>query len=195
MQNNAKNALEELEISELDELRQWLTRNHGQAESVWLITYKKIVPERYVAYGDIVDELLCFGWIDSQSGRVDAERTKVRISPRKPKSAWSRVNKAKVRQLKREGRMHPAGLERIAIAKRNGMWSFLDDVEALIVPDDLAQALASVPNAAANFQAFPNSAKRSLLEWIKTAKRDETRSKRLRATAQKAALNQKANQP
>ncbi|MEL6888831.1 MAG: hypothetical protein AAFO86_08985 [Pseudomonadota bacterium] len=85
-----------------------------------------------------MEELLCWGWVDSVTRRVDHERSSYRISPRNPNSAWSAVNKAKVAAARASGAMTPAGEALIAAAKANGMWHFLDDVERLEVPDDLA---------------------------------------------------------
>ncbi len=165
----------EVEVKTLGALRDWLRAHHGQAESVWMITYKKHT-DHYLAYGDAIDELLCWGWVDSVTGRMDADRSKLRISPRNPKSAWSAVNKEKVARMRAEGRMQPAGEAMIEIAQANGMWAFLDDVERLEVPADLSDALGDLRGV---WDDWPRSVKRGTLEWIKTAKTALTRGKRI----------------
>lgn len=176
-------------------LRQWLVQNHRQAASVWLISFKKHTGETYVSYDEIVDQLICFGWIDSLPRKLDADRSMVLISPRKDGSAWSAVNKRRVARMVEVGDMHAAGREKIEQAKQDGSWAFLDDVEALIQPPDLGDAFDQFPGSRKNFEAFPRSAKRGILEWIKLAKRPETRVKRIAETARLAADNIKANFP
>ena len=185
----------EVEIESRAALRRWLERHHADSGSVWLILGKKCSGETAVGYDEVVDECLCFGWIDSRPGKVDERRWKLRVSPRDPKSAWSGVNKRRVARLEREGLMTDAGRSLVDAAKRSGAWTFLDDVERLEIPDDLARALDGTPGARDLFDRFPDSSKRGILEWIKTAKRDETRAKRVRETATKAAKNRKANFP
>ena len=161
-------------------LRAWLRENHASHPSVWLVTWKKHT-DHYLDYGALIEELLCWGWVDSQSRGVDADRTSVLISPRNPKSAWSAMNKAKVVAARESGAMTDAGEALITAAKANGMWGFLDDVEALIVPDDLDAALSGPQSGAARevWDAHPRSIKRAALEWLKTAKTAPTRAKRI----------------
>ncbi|MEM9162673.1 MAG: YdeI/OmpD-associated family protein [Cyanobacteria bacterium P01_F01_bin.4] len=184
-----------VEVTSRQQWRDWLTANHTRTESIWLVTYKKAAGDRHLPYDDIVEEALCFGWVDSLPRALDAERTMLLLSPRKPKSAWSKLNKDRVAKMMAAGLMHPAGLEKIEQAKQNGAWSFLDDVEALIVPGDLQVALDSYPQAAEHFENFPRSIKRGILEWIKMAKREATRAKRIAETARLAEENIRANQP
>ena len=118
---------------------------------------------------------MCWGWVDSLPHALDGERTMLLISQRKDTSAWSAVNKAHVARARASGAMTAAGEAKIRAAKANGMWHFLDDVEALIVPNDLAAAFAAHPPARAHWDTFPKSVRRGILEWIKTSKRPETR--------------------
>ncbi len=164
-----------VEVKSRTDLRSWLSENHAAGVSIWLITWKKPSPH-YLSYDDLISELLCWGWIDSQTRRVDDARTSVLIAPRNPKSAWSAINKRKVEELRASGEMTEAGEALITTAIENGMWSFLDDVERLEVPDDLAQALGPLRQV---WEDYPRSIKRGALEWIKTAKTDPTRSKRI----------------
>ncbi len=186
---------ERVHIDSVADLREWLDRHHATTDSVWLVRYKKAADRPYVTYDAIVDELLCYGWVDSLPRKLDAERTMLRISPRNPRSNWSGVNKQRVGRLTAAGRMTPAGVAPVEMAKANGAWTFLDDVEQLIVPPDLARALEAVPRATYFYGRFPPSSRRGILEWIKTAKTKETREKRVRETAEKAGRNRKANHP
>lgn len=176
-------------------IRNWLQKNHSSGGPFWLVTFKKHVKDRYVPYGDVVEELLCFGWVDSRTRRVDEDRTMLLVSPRKPGSTWSAANKQRVARLKRTGMMTPAGQARIDAAKTDGSWAYLDDIENLVIPDDLARALARNKRAQANFDGFNAAAKKVILMWLKTAKRPETREKRVRETVRLAAKNVKAAHP
>jgi len=190
-----KSEAREVAVESREALREWLERHHGEGESVWLVRWKKGSGKPHVPYGDVVDECLCFGWIDSLPRKLDERRSKLRISPRDPRSNWSGTNKRRVARLEREGRMAAAGHAAVELARRNGAWSFLDEVERLEIPDDLARALDGVADARARFARFPDSSKRGILEWIKNAKREKTRATRVRETAEKAARNVKANHP
>ncbi len=165
-----------------------------QAQSVWLVTWKKASGDRHVPYGDIVDEALCFGWIDSLPRKLDAARSMLLLSPRKRGSAWSAVNKARLERLAAAGLIHPAGQAAIDAARADGSWSRLDAVDALVVPPDLEDAFAARPGAAENFGRFPPSARRGILEWIVQARRPETRHRRVTETADLAQRNIRANQ-
>jgi uncharacterized protein YdeI (YjbR/CyaY-like superfamily) len=183
----------QVEIESSADLREWLMRNHTRAESFWLVTYKKPDP-RHVPWADVVDQLLCFGWIDSQPRKFDEARSSLRISPRNPKSTWSKINKDKITRLMADGLMHASGLAVVKAAKKSGTWEALDQVEALEMPEDLREALSKSKTALENFEAFPKSAKRGILDWISQAKRPETRAARVTETVEKAKLNLRANQ-
>lgn len=176
------------------EWRAWLVQNHTQDEGVWLISYKKATGKPNVTYDEAVEEAICFGWVDSKVNRLDEERTMQWFAPRRPSSGWSRSNKQRVEKMIAAGQMTAAGLAKIEAAKADGSWSVLDAVENLEIPQDLAAALASYDAAEANFEAFPRSVKRSILEWIATAKRPTTRAKRIEETARLAQDNIRANQ-
>ncbi|MEM9945547.1 MAG: YdeI/OmpD-associated family protein [Cyanobacteria bacterium P01_D01_bin.36] len=184
--------LEKVEVASSQELRQWFEEHYAQTESIWLVTYKKNVPNKYVANRQVVDEVLCFGWMDGRKMKLDGERTMQLLSPRKTQH-WSKTYKDRVAELEKAGRMHSSGLKSIEISKENGMWDFLNDVDALIKPDDLVAALEEHSSALENYEAFPDSAKRDILRWIKVAKRPETRAKRILKTAQLAAENKRAS--
>lgn len=158
-----------------------------------MVTYKKAVPDKYLAYKDIVDTVICYGWIDSLPRKLDDTRTMLLFSKRKPTSAWSAVNKEKVARMTTAGMMHPAGIAAVETAKQNGAWDILNDVDAGVIPDDLCAALAAHPPAAAHFDSFSKSSGRGILEWITLAKRPQTRADRIAKTATLAAQNIKAN--
>jgi uncharacterized protein YdeI (YjbR/CyaY-like superfamily) len=177
------------------EWREWLAKNHATSPGVWLVYYKKESGKPRIAHEDAVAEALCFGWIDSKAKGLDSERTIQLFTRRKSKSPWSKINKALVEQLIAEGLMTPAGMEKIETAKQNGMWTAYDSVEALIVPDDLQSAFSANPTAEQHFNAFSNSSKKIILRWIESAKKPETRQKRVEETVRLAAQNIKANHP
>ena len=161
---------------------------------MWAVTYKKEAAGPWVAYEAIVEEALCFGWIDSVRKTVDGDRSRLLVTPRKPKSRWSRVNRDRVEHLRAAGLMAPAGEAAIDASMKNGNWEGLDAVERLEEPDDLRLALARKPRARANWDSFPRSTKRAILEWISTAKKDETRAKRVAETVSEAHAGRRANQ-
>ena len=173
--------------------RSWLEANHATTTGAWLVTWRK-GHGPVLDYGEAVEEALCFGWVDSTGGSVDARRTKLYFAPRKVRSVWSRSNKERVERLIAEGRMRPAGLEAIERAKANGAWTALDEIEQGIVPEDLAAALGAHPPAAERFAAFPWSARRAILIWVGDAKKPETRAARVLETAVRAAKNERANE-
>lgn len=184
-----------VEVQSRAELRAWLQKHHTASRGAWVVTWKKHLGEMHVSAASICEEALCFGWIDSLPRALDEDRTMLLVTPRKPKSAWSRVNKERVARLVEAGLMAPAGLAAVEAAKASGTWTALDAIENLELPDDLVKRFAHAPSAArANFDAFPRSAKRGILEWIQTAKKPETRARRVEETVALAAKNQRANQ-
>jgi uncharacterized protein YdeI (YjbR/CyaY-like superfamily) len=176
------------------EWRQWLEQHHTRREGIWLISYKKATGKPRLEYDEAVQEALCFGWIDSKPNKLDAERSMLWFAPRKPGTNWSKINQDRVEKLIAAGLMAPVGLAKVEAAHNDGSWYALDAVEALHIPPDLAVALAAFPNAARNFDAFPRSVKRGILEWISIAKRPETRAMRIEDTARLADQNIRANQ-
>lgn len=176
------------------EWRAWLEANHTRPDGTWFVSYKKAAGKPRVTYEEAVEEALCFGWIDSKAGTVDEARSMLWMSPRKPGTGWSRINKERVARLMGEGRVAPAGLAKIEAAKADGSWNALDAVEALEMPADLEAAMGSYPDAARHFGAFPPSARKAILQWIAQAKRSETRAARVAEAARLANENIRANQ-
>ena len=191
-----KRAAEErpqVEIATRSALRAWLLAHHTRSSGVWIVTTKKSAGGP-VAWNDIVEEALCFGWVDSLPRSLDDKRTMLLVTPRKPKSSWSAKNKTHVEALTAAGLMHASGLAVVDAAKASGTWSALDAVSALVVPDDLDAAFAAFADARRHWSAFPPSARRGILEWINAAKKPETRSARVSETARCAQENVRANQ-
>jgi uncharacterized protein YdeI (YjbR/CyaY-like superfamily) len=159
--------------------RKWLEKNHLSQQSVWVVFYAKKSAKKSITWSEAVDEALCFGWIDSKKIKIDTETSHQFFSKRKEQSTWSRINKVKVEQLIESGQMRAAGYESIALAKKNGSWTILDDVEELIVPNDLEGALSASPGAKEYFMSLSKSSRKAILQWVTLAKRPETRHKRL----------------
>jgi uncharacterized protein YdeI (YjbR/CyaY-like superfamily) len=177
--------------------RRWLEEQHATSAGVWAVTVKKAAlarDEAYVSAVDLNEECLCFGWIDSKPGRIDERHTALLCTPRKPGSGWSKVNKERLERLLASGLVAPAGLAAIERAQRDGSWTLLDEVDLLTVAADLARALEALPPARSNFDAFPKSARRGILEWIASARTPATRSKRVDETARLAQEDIRANQ-
>lgn len=189
---------ERVELTSVAELRAWLAEHHADRTNALLVRWKK---DRgpHVPWSEMVRELLCWGWIDSTARPVDDARSAQLITPRRPTSGWSRINKTHVAELLAEGRMRPPGQAAIDRARENGSWSALDEVEELTAsngePDDLRTALDAVPPARAAWDAFPRSARRVILVWVLSAKRPETRAKRVQVAVEEAAQGRRANQP
>lgn len=162
--------------------RAWLERNHASAKEIWLAYYKKGSGKTSVTYEEALEEALCYGWIDSTIRRLDAERYMQRYTPRKNDSVWSAANKNRVRRLIAEGRMTGAGMAKIRIAKRNGMWAKYDKIDRKVeMPDELTAALEGNPAAKAQFEKLAASHKKMWGGWIADAKRPETKERRIAA--------------
>jgi uncharacterized protein YdeI (YjbR/CyaY-like superfamily) len=175
--------------------RAWLEANHATSPGIWLVRWKSSSGSPALSFDELVEEALCFGWIDSRAGTVDADRNRIVVTPRRPGSGWSMVNKERIARLEAAGLLAPAGRAAIEAARRDGSWTKLDEAHSLVVPDDLADAFASHPGSRDQFDAFPPSARRAILEWVTTARRPETRARRVERVAADAAVGERANQP
>jgi len=159
--------------------RSWLKQNHADCAGVWLIYYRASTGKRRLSWEDAVREALCFGWIDSKVKPIDDTRYKQIFTPRKPRGVWSKINKQYIAELIEAELMTDAGLRAVGIAKKNGAWSLLEPVDALIVPPDLESALRRSKRSREAYEALSKPAKRSVLYSLYSAKRQDTRSKRL----------------
>lgn len=171
------------------ELRVWLTANHLSSAGIWLVTYRRSAGKPRPEYWEVVEELLCFGWIDSKLMKLDEARAMVLCTPRRFRSIWSKVNKERVERLSAAGLMQPRGLEAVGNAKKNGSWDSLNDVDAMVEPQDLRNALDTVPEARRHWEAYPASYRRQVLYWLYSAKRPETRRTRVGRVVSATALN------
>jgi len=180
--------------SDKHDWRKWLELNHNKKESVWLIFYKKKSPNYNLNWSESVDEALCFGWIDSVKKTIDTEKYIQYFSRRKAKSNWSKINKDKVQILIEQELMKEEGYKSIEIAKENGSWTFLDEVEALLIPEDLKGEFVNYKGSMEYFDSLSKSVKKILLYWIVSAKRKETRQKRILEIAENASKNLKPKQ-
>lgn len=131
---------DQVEVSSSTQLREWLQNNHKQKESIWLVTFKKETKEKYVSVQEVLDELLCFGWIDGIRRKLDEKRTMQLISPRKVEH-WTKTYKDRYSKLESKGLIENAGREVVLKSKANGLWDFMDDVDALIKPTDFINCL------------------------------------------------------
>ncbi len=174
-----------VEVTSVDELHRWLTLNHDRTEAVWLVTYRKSIPAKYLTTDEVLDELVAFGWIDGVRRKLDDERTMQLISLRRTKP-WARTYKVRAERLIAEARMQQPGLAGVQAAKQSGAWDAMNDVDDLLVPADLRDALTAAPPAWEVFSAFPPSVTRNILRWIASAKTSPTRDKRITATTEEA---------
>ena len=174
-----KNGIATLHATSREIWRKWLSEHHQSEQSIWLIIYRKKSGIPSVYYPEAVDEALCFGWIDSKPNKRDEVSYYQFFSKRNPKSNWSKVNKNKVSLLIEQGLMMPAGIAMVELAKKTGTWAALEQVDALTMPDELFQLFSKYPTAYTNWENFPPSARRGILEWVYNAKRPETRTKRI----------------
>jgi uncharacterized protein YdeI (YjbR/CyaY-like superfamily) len=180
----------QVEVKSSSELREWLLMNHTQKESIWLVTYKKEVTEKYVSVQEVLDQLLCFGWIDGIRRKLDQERTMQLIAPRKVEH-WSQTYKLRFAKLEELGLIHQSGFNAVEASKKAGLWNFMDDVDNLIIPNDLQEALTKNNEAKLFFEAINASSKRFVLRWIKLAKTDKTRASRIEQIVQLSLRGEK----
>jgi uncharacterized protein YdeI (YjbR/CyaY-like superfamily) len=176
------------------EWRDWLNKNHLTESKVWLIIYHKKSGIPTVKIDEAMEEALCFGWIDSKAKKRDHQSFYLSFSPRNPKSNWSNINKERAERMIRQGLMTPAGQKMIDLAKQTGTWDALKDVINLILPEDLQKLFEMNQTALKNFNAFSPSYRRMVLEWLRQAKRPETRQKRIEKIVETAEKNNKTNQ-
>ena len=184
---------EQVEVTSLDQLRGWLSVNHARDESVWLVRFKKTVPAKFIDRLDVIDELLCYGWVDGIARRLDGERTMQLISPRK-QQAWAQSYKERVARLQAAGRMREPGRAAVERSRQLGMWDAYASVDALLVPDDLRFALRDCPRAGRFFDSAAPSYRRNVLRWLAQAKQPATRAKRIATIVQRSACAEKVPQ-
>lgn len=181
---------EQVEVKSVAELRDWLLQNQNQKESIWLVTYKKEVLDKYVSVQDVLDQLLCFGWIDGIRRKLDETRTMQLIAPRKVEH-WAKTYKERFSKLESLGLVHQAGFDSVCSSKKAGLWDFMDDIDNLIVPTDLQNELNENQASSHFFNNLSPSSKRFVLRYLKLAKTEITRKKRIIQIVTLSAENKK----
>lgn len=171
---------EHLYFKNADEWRTWLHKNHHSSKGIYLSFYKVSSDYESMRWEEAVQVAICYGWIDSTVKKIDEHQRKQLFTPRKDKSVWSKLNKTYIEKLIQENTMHESGLRKIEIAKQNGSWNSLDEVENHVIPEDLQLAFNDNPKAWSNYQSFSPSYRKSYLYWLNQAKRIETRDKRIK---------------
>lgn len=174
------------------EWRSWLEQNHATSNGVYLIFYKIENKQASMRWEEAVKVALCFGWIDSTVKSLGNGKRRQYFCRRKANSVWSALNKSYIKELKSKNLIHESGFEAIKIAKSNGSWTALDDVEKGIIPDDLQIAFNEHPQAYTNYESFAPSYRKSYLYWLNQAKRDATRQKRIDQIIKLCLLNKKS---
>ena len=172
--------------------RAWLEVHHDDLPGVWLCSWKPATGRPACPYPAVVEEAICFGWIDSTASRLDDDRGLQLLTPRKAKSTWTRLNRQRVADMEAAGLMTDAGRRAVDIAKANGWWTILDPVEDLVEPDDLAAALDRVPAARLAWDSFPASARKAMLWWVISAVKTDTRAHRIETIVAKARQGERA---
>ena len=173
------------------EWRNWLSKNYNSSNGVYLIFYKVENKEPSMRWEEAVKVALCFGWIDSTVKSLGNGKRKQYFCKRNSKSVWSALNKKYIKKLSADKLMHKSGLEIIEIGKQNGSWTALDDVENLIIPEDLQASFNKNKIAFNNYNSFAKSYKKGYLYWLKQAKRETTRQKRILEIVQYCLENKK----
>ena len=169
-----------LEFKNRDQWRAWLEKSHATETKAWLIIYKKGYQDQGLALEGAIEEALCFGWIDGKLKSLDEKRFSLRFSPRKPNSIWSMSNIHRVERLIAAGKMTEAGVIKVAEAKENGQWEAAIRREQVdVIPDELEAALRDVEGALSVYQALPDSRKKQFIYWLQSAKREETKQRRI----------------
>ena len=183
-----------LHVESREELRDWLAEHHATSDGVWLVRWRPATGRPAPSYDDAIEEALGFGWIDGQSSPLDDERSMLWLTRRRAGSGWSRLSKERLARVEAAGLLTEAGARVVEAAKADGSWTRLDDVEALVVPPDLAAALAALPGARAHWDAFRPGARKETLRWIVDARRPATRAARVEETARLASEGRPAHQ-
>lgn len=182
----------ELYFRNSDEWREWLSINHDSFPAVYLILYKIELGIPGMRWEDAVKVALCYGWIDSKVKSLGNGKRKQYFCPRNPKSAWSKLNKTYIAEQIEKGLMHESGLKKIEVARENGSWYALDNVENGVIPNDLQLAFDKNKTAFENYQKFSRTYQKSYLYWLNQAKKAETRSNRIQQIIELCANNIKS---
>jgi len=182
----------ELNVANRKDWHAWLEKNHGVSKEVWLIYYKKYTGKPGITYEASVEEALCFGWVDSIIKRLDDDRCARKFTPRNYNSVWSESNKKRAEKMIREGKMNEVGMAKIIEAQERGEWLMIREVnKELIVPSFIQNAFAKNEKARLFFGTLAGSYKRQIVFWVSSAKKEETKEKRLKEVISLLEKNQK----
>jgi uncharacterized protein YdeI (YjbR/CyaY-like superfamily) len=174
------------------QLRAWLQHHHTTARGMWLCSWRSDTGKPKCPYPEVVEEAICFGWIDSTATLLDDDRGLQLLTPRKPKSSWTRLNRKRFVDMEAAGLMTDAGRRTAALAKNNGWWTIYDAVEDVVEPEGLKKALDANSQARAAWDGFPPSAKKQMLWWVISAARADTQERRISTIVEKAAHGERA---
>ena len=174
------------------QLRAWLEQHHDTAPGLWLCSWRSAEAGPRCPYPEVVEEAICFGWIDSTVTVLDDDRALQLLTPRKPKSGWTRLNRRRVADMEAAGLMTDAGRRAVEVARHNGRWTIYDAVEDLIEPDELAAALDANAAARRAWDGFPPSARKQMLWWVIGAAKEDTRARRIATIVDKAEHGERA---
>lgn len=170
----------------------WLAKNHGVSDGIWLLIAKAGADRPTVSYQEAVESALCHGWIDGQKKAFDAQHWLQRFTPRRPRSLWSKANRAKAEALIDAGRMKPGGMAEVDRAKSDGRWdAAYDGARTSVAPPDLQRALEARPDAGAFFATLDGANRYAVLWRIQTARTAETRSRRIQVLVDMLARGEK----
>lgn len=184
-----------LTCTNLQEWRDWLSANHRRESEVWLLI-RKVGSERPgISLSDAVTEAIRFGWIDGKARSLDEHGYLIRLTPRKPGSLWSKINRERAEILIAEGKMTEAGLKTVGEAQSNGHWqAAYSSLERPVVSQDLADALRATPDAERSFENWSNSEQLQAVTWVGDAKRPETRKRRIDEVVDRALNNRRMSE-
>ena len=175
-----------LDVRTREQWRQWLAKHHGSSPGIWLVRHKQHTGVNSMPYEDLVSEALCFGWVDSLIKRLDNDRYAIKVTPRKPTSKWSDMNRRRWKELKAAGLLAPAGLGAAPTANRYAAHPPIPELPAYV-----AKAIKTNVKAWQFFQQLAPTYRRDFVVWIHTAKRPETREKRIRESIALLAAGKK----
>ena len=180
---------EQLYFANRSDWRAWLKQNHATEKEAWLVHYKKHTGKAGIPYEDAVEEALCFGWIDGLLRSINSDKYALRYSPRRRNAIWSEANKKRAERMIKQGQMTQAGLIKIQQAKESGEWHNATLREMLEIPPDLEKALAADKEALRKFKRSTPSRRKQLIWWVTSAKRKETRQRRINEIVRLAKEN------
>jgi len=163
-----------------EEWKDWLEQNHTSSKDIWIAIFKKKYSHKGITYDEALEEAICFGWIDSLMKRLDEEKFILRFSPRRRNSPWSLKNKNRAEKMLAEGKMTEAGIAMIDNAIKSGWWEMAYSMKRKQeIPPDMENALKENPRVWKRFKELNNSDQMRYIFWINTAKKQETRKKRI----------------